>query len=295
MYIFSIRSYWSKSWPFTNSNFATVMSSRRFELILRFLHLNNSMAQPPRGQPGYDKLFKIRPMLNLVITAYKNSYIPYQNISIDESIISFKGRLSFLQYLPKKPHKWGLKAWVLADSVTGYTWGWQLYTGKESDQVQQGYGLAHRVVLELASDERLEGKGYVIFTDNFYSSPALFKALQEKGFGACGTARLHRKGIPLSVREASLKKGGLVSSVDDGILALKWHDKRDVTMLSTYHDDSVVSKSRRSRAAEGGREEVQKPKVIEDYNQHMGGVDHSELCSEVKIVVPLIVRSLFQS
>ena len=47
-------------------------------------------------------------------------------------MIAYKGRLSFLQYLPKKPHKWGLKVWVLANSANGYTWGQKLYTGKRT-------------------------------------------------------------------------------------------------------------------------------------------------------------------
>ena len=143
------------------------MSSRRFELILRFIHLNDSETQPSRGEPGFDKLYKIRPLLELLLEKYKDCYTPSQNLSIDEGMISFKGRLSFLQYLPKKPHKWGMKGWVLADSLNGYTWGWQLYTGKEGEHAERG--LAHRVVMQLVDDQRLEGKGYVVFTDSFYS------------------------------------------------------------------------------------------------------------------------------
>ena len=163
------------------------MSSRRFELILCFLHLTDSETQPQRGAPGFDKLYKIRSLLNLLLPSFKNNYTPTQFLSIDESMISFKGRLSFIQYLPKKPHKWGMKAWVLADADNAYTWGWKLYTGKEEGQVETG--LAHRVVMELVKDERLERKGYVVVTDNFYSSPELFRALCDKGFG---TARKDR-------------------------------------------------------------------------------------------------------
>lgn len=42
----------------------------------------------------------------------------------DEAMISFKARFScfsFLQYLPKKPKKWRMKAWALADSKIGCT------------------------------------------------------------------------------------------------------------------------------------------------------------------------------
>ena len=47
-------------------------------------------------------------------------------------------------------------------------------------------------------------------------------------------------------------------------------------MLSTFHDAHTVEKTRRSEAVQGGVEEVQKPAVVEDYIQHMGGVDKSK-------------------
>ena len=119
-----------------------VMASRRTlssdpEFQLEFMHdlpdesdsddnfdgyLTDSDAQPQRGEPGFDKLFKLRPLLNLLLPHFHDSYTPDQYLSIDESMISFKNRLSFFQYLPKKPHKWGMKAWVLADAQTGYSW-----------------------------------------------------------------------------------------------------------------------------------------------------------------------------
>ena len=271
-YLFN-RSYWSKLWPFANNNFSSVMSSRRFELLMRFLHLNNSNAQPRRGEPGYDKLYKVRPFLDIVLENFKSCYQPFQHISIDESMISFKGRLCFVQYLPNKPHKWGIKAWVLADSTNGYTWGWKLYTGKEDGTTE--HGLAHRVVMNLVDNDRLRHKGYIVYMDNFYSSPALFKELVSIGFAACGTARKNRRGIPPTVTSANLQKGEVCSTREEGILSLKWKDKHDVLMLSTFHDNTMVDKSRRSRAAPGGVETVQKPRVVEDYNQFMGGVDKS--------------------
>ena len=106
------------------------MLGRRFEVLMTYLHLNDSSNQQPQGSPDYDKLYKIRPLLDLVISAVKSVYIPEKYISIDESIIGFKGRLSFVQYMPKKPTKWGIKAWVLAESATGYAWNLQLYTGE---------------------------------------------------------------------------------------------------------------------------------------------------------------------
>ena len=76
---------------------------------LKFIHLSDSRQQPARGEPGYDKLYKVRPLLNLVVENFKSMYTPTQSLSIDESMVGFKGRLAFLQYMPKKPHKWGMK------------------------------------------------------------------------------------------------------------------------------------------------------------------------------------------
>ena len=135
--------------------------------------------------------------------------------------------------------------------------------------------LAHRMVLELVDDARFQQKGYVVFTDNFYSSPAFFRDFLTRGFGTCGTTRKDRCGIPPSLRTKTLQQGEVVSSKDDGILSLKWKDKRDVLMLSTYHDQSMVTKSWRRRV-DGGVEDIEKPKVVDDYNQHMCGVDKSK-------------------
>ena len=119
----------------------------------------------------------------------------------------------------------------------------------------------------------MEGRGHHVYSDNYYSSPALFSDLRRLGFGACGTVRMNRRGLPKET-SAKLKKGETVSAqVDGSMMALKWMDKRPVTMLSAIHDDSFVTKKRRSRAAQDGEEDILKPLVVEEYNKHMGGVD----------------------
>ena len=50
-------------------------------------------------------------------------------------MVSFKGRIWFIQYMPKKPTKWGMKAFVLADAISGYTYNWILYTGNDHDKI----------------------------------------------------------------------------------------------------------------------------------------------------------------
>ena len=77
----------------------------------KFLHLVDNSRMMPRGQPGHSKIFKVEHVVNSLVQNYKFSYIMKKEVSVDESMIAYKGRLSFLQYMPKKPHKWGIKAW----------------------------------------------------------------------------------------------------------------------------------------------------------------------------------------
>lgn len=61
-------------------------------------------------------------------------------------------------------------------------------------------------------------------------------------------------------------------------------------MLSTVHDDTMVGKSRRSRTVSGGVETIQKPKLVEDYNLHMGGVDKSKSVIEKHVYNTLCIN-----
>ena len=162
----TLQQYRCKSWPFQSFTFSRIMSCDRFLLILKFLYLNNNRNIIPRGQQGHDKIFEIRPFVDRLIDTFQKSYQLKRELSLDVSMISYKGHLSFLQYLPKEPHKWGMKAWVLAESKTGYTFNWSMYTGKNVDD---GGPLAKRVVLNLA--EKLHHQGHYLYFDNFYTSP----------------------------------------------------------------------------------------------------------------------------
>lgn len=163
---------------------------------------------------------------------------------------------------------------MLADSKSRYVWNFNLYTGKEIT-IAPEKGLTHNVVMNLVSG--LENKGYHVYTDNFYSSSPLFRELHLKGFEATGTVRSNRKGISKTFQQKTLQKGEVNNEVMTGnITCLEWKDKRDVTMMSTRPDTGLVDIKRKTRAAEQGTEMVKKPKLIHEYNSHMGGVDISD-------------------
>lgn len=60
--------------------------------------------------------------------------------TVDKTMVKFKGRLSFRQYLLIKLIKWGVKLWTLCESETRYTVNFQVYTGRDQRRVEHGLG-----------------------------------------------------------------------------------------------------------------------------------------------------------
>ncbi|CAC5394082.1 unnamed protein product [Mytilus coruscus] len=98
----------------------------------RYLHFSDSTQQPLPGDQNYDPLYKVKPLLTHFNTAFQQEYTTHRNIAVDETMIPFKGRVQFKQYMPQKPHKWGVKAWVLADSQHSYIQYVDIYPGRNA-------------------------------------------------------------------------------------------------------------------------------------------------------------------
>ena len=115
--------------------------------------------------------------------------MPEQNISVDESLMLFKGRLLMKQYIPLKRARFGIKIFFLCESKSGYAWDFFIYTGQGEESNSQKL-ISPASVTKLVLRPELIRKGYVVFVDRRFSSPMLFHKLQHHGFGACGTVDL---------------------------------------------------------------------------------------------------------
>ena len=248
------------------TNFNHIMPRDRYTQIWRYLHLNNRDAQPPAVP---DKLGKLRWFITFLNSKFTDLYVPYGYVTIDESMVKFKGRLSFRQYLPSKPIKWGIKIWTLAESTTGYISRFQTYTGKEADQ---GKGLSHRVVTELMQE--FQHKYFRLFIDNFYTGTGLLNELRMRGIYACGTIRSNRKGLPVELlpKNIHLNKHEYRVAQKEDLSFCHWMDTKPVLVLSNFHhpeDLGVVSR----RSGQAQQRQVRVPRMLQDYQTHMKGVD----------------------
>lgn len=123
------------------------------------------------------------------------------------------------------------------------------------------------------------GRGqHWVFTDNFYTSPELYMDLLEHKTYATGTVRPHRKHFPLSLKTPTkMDIGSYQFASCQTLLAARWHDRRDVYMLSTAHDQSVSTVMKRPKGSKS-KQPIPCPICIQDYNLYMGGVDLTDQC-----------------
>ncbi|XP_054744277.1 piggyBac transposable element-derived protein 4-like [Anastrepha obliqua] len=98
----SYKDYWSSAPDLRDSYISFCMPLNRFSWLLGCLHLNDNNLMP-----DYNKLYKVRPMLEILRRNFRNNYKPSESIAVDESMIKFKGGSSLKQYMPKKPIKRG--------------------------------------------------------------------------------------------------------------------------------------------------------------------------------------------
>ena len=191
----AVDDYWRRDPLFHYAPIADRISRKRFREITRYLHFADNTHLPQPGEPGYDRLGKVRGIMGKVQERFTALYKPHCECAIDEAMIPFQGRSSLKQYMPAKPVKRGIKVLCLADAHNGYMCETQVYEGR-AGSVEGPLG--KRVVLDLS--KQLEGKKHHIYFDNFFSSVSLLTTLRDRGLYACGTARQNYRDFPEALR-----------------------------------------------------------------------------------------------
>ncbi|KAM5148797.1 piggyBac transposable element-derived protein 4-like [Mantella aurantiaca] len=113
--------YWSTNKLLETPFFGTVMTEYRFSLIMKFLHFTNNEEFDETTHPA-PKLKKIWEVFQMVVKNFQQTYVPKRDISIDESLMAYKGRLSWIQYIASKRARFGIKSYMLCESSTNYIW-----------------------------------------------------------------------------------------------------------------------------------------------------------------------------
>ncbi|CAD1468565.1 unnamed protein product, partial [Heterotrigona itama] len=114
--------------------------------------------------------------LKYLDSKFSEHFIPGQNICINESIVKFKGKISFITYNPMKSTKWDIRIYAMTDSETRYIYTILLYFGSITSKnfIRPDLPVSTRILLHLYQkllNKIPEVQGYYMFTDRYTNIP----------------------------------------------------------------------------------------------------------------------------
>ena len=160
---------------------------------------------------------------------------------------------------------------MLCDCETGMILDFILYTGKKTEIPRNNpLGVSGAMVKQLMQPHL--GKGHVLYTDNWYTSPDLCQYLHQHNTGLVGTVRPKRKNMPKLAQ--GLKRNDMRLQQRDSMLAVQWQDKREINLLTTIHTGEKKYSGKKDYKTD---ENIMKPDVVLDYNYNMRLVDKADM------------------
>lgn len=240
-----------------------------------------------------DRVWKVRPMLEEI--RHRCTELPKPtSVSIDESMIPFRGHVSIRQHVPGKPFLDGLKMFVLA-SPSGMVLDFEIFQTKDLlisviDQLgvkpdRNTITVGEAAVLRFV---RSVENGTSIFFDRYFTSANLLCDLHDRGLRGTGTIKKNM--VPKEAKaklksEATLRRQGRGASDcqvrSDGKFAITaWYDKKMILLGSNEFSVNEEDECRRWCKAQRSHILVKRPRVVREYNNAMGGVDvHDQVLS----------------
>lgn len=224
------------------------------------------------------------PVIDHLYERFQAVYEPRrQAVCVDESLLLWKGRLIFRQYIPLKRARFGIKLYLCCESDNGekgsggYCYRIKVYAGQEDlvNEIQpvlpsdaQILSTSERMLLFLITP--LLRKGYHVHTDNWFTSLWLLMYLLQKRTLAF-TVRANR-GVPAELQAVHLGPGASQAVCgDQQVVATKYHSTKVVHFLSTAHGHTEHAiPDRRQRGIR------HRPHGSDAYNKNMGGVNKQD-------------------
>ena len=125
--------------------------------------------------------------------------------TVDESLVLFKGRLSFRQFIRTKRARFGIKIYQLCTS-SGVLLDFLIYHGNSAAELIQLPDFLTTEKIPITLLQPYLNNGHILFTDNFYTTPRLAQYLLLNGTALVGTVRPNRKNFPKMLSSTSLGK-----------------------------------------------------------------------------------------
>ena len=190
--------------------FRAVMSFKRFQQIKAALRFDNKSMRD-RGDP----LSPIRQVVDYLNENLGKHYTPGSLLCVDEQLVEYHGRVSFRQYIPSKPGKFGIKVFWITDVENTFPLRCIVYIGKKTfPNSENNTSISERVVMHLA--QPFLGVGRNITTDNWFTSIPLSDQLEAAHTSLVGTIRSSRRDIPPAAKDLQGRCRGDSKHFDSG-------------------------------------------------------------------------------
>ena len=120
---------------------------------------------------------------------------------------------------------------------------------------------------------------YILYTDNYYSSPKLCKWLNKNGICFLGMIKRNRQGLDKQFQNLSISKGKCLYYKNEELIFFTWNDKKQISLVSYIQSyESLLSTSYNKTTKQ--RNIIYKPKLIISYAKNFKGVDlNYQICS----------------
>ena len=297
--------YWSKTHSLQSS-----MSLKRFEQIHRYFTLRDRSIHPPQATDSF--FWPVEPISSIIRQNCKTNWCPSTHLAIDEAMIPYQGRSLHKVKLKNKPVSEGYKVWVLADN--GYVWDWLWHSHQEGPKSIPKRGLIVKqtvpngpkevrlaptfaLVVRLAQRLRQihSERVFCIFLDNLFLNINVAHALLALNVLCTGTTRKNAYGMPQWLIDLKEHNRGLVwnSILAESVgytLCFLWQDNNAVLGITTAFPlkNETIQKLRKRPSPTSTNAHIVRPvfgdlfakaleipRVIDQYNCHMNGVDRS--------------------
>lgn len=187
-----ILDYWSTDQLLSTPIFAKMFTRNHYFSILKYFHFSKN----EEIEIVENRLRKVDKSNEMLKIKFISALTPFQDLCIDESLILWKGRLSFRQYIPSKRNRFGIKLFMLCDCKTRYLLDFFIYAGSQTDiTISPELGISGSIVQTLMSNYLRQER--ILYVDNWYTSSSLFMYLSKNDTGACGTVKKIVKAILL--------------------------------------------------------------------------------------------------
>ena len=242
--------------------FRATMSESRFAFLTNCLRFDDKDTRKERRET--DRLAPIRDVFQVIISKCSELYTPSEFCTLDEQLISFRGRCPFKMYIPSKPDKYGMKMLAFCDAKTFYLLNAEIYIGKNS--TPQGIPVAEYYTVNLTKP--IHGTNRNLTTDNWFTSVEMAKKLHDDySITLVGTIKKNKAEVPeLLIQVKDRLKNSAMFAYSKYLTLLSYcppksKQKKIVLLLSTMHPEGDKPNS------------TVLPEIVDFYNRTKGGVD----------------------